>query len=214
MSKVNSPFQTEVPTKKRLITAILVAIVGAVIILVTLILPSEYDIDPTGIGGVLGLDQISEPKVNFSTDTSMDVKNYTKKYSAVAKEEAELTEPTPLPNTDVLQVKKALWKSQEITFNMAAGEKLEYKAVMLQNQVLLYHWKSDKGDAYFDFHADSPRASKDFWVRYQEGTSSDEQGSLVAPFYGNHGWFWENKNEHPITITLNISGYYSKISKL
>jgi hypothetical protein len=30
----------------------------------------------------------------------------------------------------------------------------------------------------------------------------------VAPFAGEHGWFWQNYNEFPVVITLTFSGYY------
>jgi hypothetical protein len=36
-------------------------------------------------------------------------------------------------------------------------------------------------------------------------------GSLVAPFSGEHGWYWVNVSDQPVTITLFLKGYYSEI---
>ena len=52
----------------------------------------------------------------------------------------------------------------------------------------------------------------EFWVRYeehQEGSGND--GSLVAPFAGEHGWYWLNYNEFPVVVTLTINGYFDEI---
>ena len=39
-------------------------------------------------------------------------------------------------------------------------------------------------------------------------------GSIVAPFSGNHGWYWLNIEEHTIEITLKVAGFYSEIKEL
>ncbi|MGE4658114.1 MAG: hypothetical protein AAEI08_04185, partial [Gammaproteobacteria bacterium] len=76
---------------------------------------------------------------------------------------------------------------------------------------VLYSWDVDRGDIYVDFHGHEPGVS-DYWVRYkeqQEGAGG--KGSLVAPFGGEHGWYWLNYNDFPVVVTLNVSGYYSDI---
>jgi hypothetical protein len=82
------------------------------------------------------------------------------------------------------------------------------------NQVVLYSWQVDKGKVYVDYHGHSPDwENKEAFVRYQEvkdGLAS-AHGSLVAPFDGEHGWYWVNMNDFPIVITLNVSGYYEKV---
>ena len=47
-------------SSKTLVKASLAAIVVGVIVLVTLILPAEYNLDPTGIGQKLGLTKIAQ----------------------------------------------------------------------------------------------------------------------------------------------------------
>jgi hypothetical protein len=36
-------------------------------------------------------------------------------------------------------------------------------------------------------------------------------GSLVASFSGEHGWYWVNISEKPVTITLTVAGFYRDI---
>lgn len=54
--------EIEIPTSRRLLKSVIVAIVTAAAILVTIILPAERAIDPTGIGRLLGLTEMGEIK--------------------------------------------------------------------------------------------------------------------------------------------------------
>ena len=33
----------------------------------------------------------------------------------------------------------------------------------------------------------------------------------VAPFAGEHGWYWLNIHDGPVTITLTVTGFYDDI---
>ena len=57
MNEVNS----SIPSKASLFKSILFALIVAVIILITVILPAEFGIDHTGIGSMLGLDALYNP---------------------------------------------------------------------------------------------------------------------------------------------------------
>ena len=32
-----------------------------------------------------------------------------------------------------------------------------------------------------------------------------------APFTGEHGWYWLNYNDFPVTITLTVTGYFDDV---
>ena len=67
---------------------------------------------------------------------------------------------------------------------------------------------------YVDFHGHSPDwVNKEAFVRYLESKEGlkEEHGSLVAPFSGEHGWYWVNLADHSMTITLTVSGYFDDI---
>jgi len=43
------------------------------------------------------------------------------------------------------------------------------------------------------------------------GPHVKQYGSLVAPFGGEHGWYWVNFNEFPVVVSLSVTGYYEDI---
>src|SRR5687768_11096373 len=51
----------DIPTKRQLAKATGIALLVALILLMTVILPAEYGIDPLGTGRMLGLTQMSTP---------------------------------------------------------------------------------------------------------------------------------------------------------
>ena len=59
MYNANKPVADELPSSARLLRSTAIAIVAAAAILLTVVLPSEYGIDPTGAGRVLGLTECS-----------------------------------------------------------------------------------------------------------------------------------------------------------
>ncbi len=55
-SQNSSPI--ELPSSKQLVRSTILALLTAVVLLVNVILPAEYAVDPTGIGRLLGLTQM------------------------------------------------------------------------------------------------------------------------------------------------------------
>ncbi|AVF04303.1 MULTISPECIES: hypothetical protein [Devosia] len=68
----NTPFPTkaELPTTERLIRSTAIAAIGAVAILVTIVLPSEYGIDVTGVGRLTGLTAMGEIKIQLAEEAA------------------------------------------------------------------------------------------------------------------------------------------------
>jgi hypothetical protein len=84
--------------------------------------------------------------------------------------------------------------------------------VMQSSKMIEYSWRVDRGSVYTDFHGHDPAAGNEYFVRYkeqQEGAGNN--GSLVAPFAGEHGWYWLNYNDFPVVVTLTISGYFDDV---
>lgn len=206
MSRPVSPFEVDPPQPGKLVRSVILAIVAAAVILVAIVLPAEYSIDPTGIGKALGLSEM-----NSSTRTLVvkDVIGGNETYREVKVPNPR--EPIPLPNPAVAQIKPAAPRIETKTVTLEPGEQTEIKAVMDAAQVIVYSWKAEGGDVYTDFHGHEPNAGEGF-VRYEEQQSGREgHGSLVAPFAGEHGWFWLNISEQPVTITLTFTGYHREV---
>jgi hypothetical protein len=207
MSQAASPFEIDPPSRKRLLTSVLAAIAGAAVILVAFVLPAEYGIDPTGIGKAMGLTAINGPTRTLQVK---DVIGGNEKYRTVALP-ADPREPVPLPNPAVSQIKPAAPRSESLSVTLEPGQQTEIKAILDAAQVIVYSWQAEGGEVYTDFHGHEPEAGEAF-VRYEEQQSGHEgHGSLVAPFSGEHGWYWLNISETPVTIKLQFTGYHKDV---
>lgn len=210
MDTPKSPFQVEAPSASRLIKSVLIALAIAAVVLVVVVLPAEYAIDPTGIGSKLGLAQMRQ-----GGGDDIQLKDTLGGNENVGQVQvADVGEPLPLPNPAVFQGAKVAPKSETITITLPVGGETEVKAVLAANKVVLYSWKADKGVVYVDFHGHSPDwTNKQAFVRYLEAKDgiAEDSGSLVAPFAGEHGWYWVNIGDDPVAITLQVSGYYDEM---
>jgi hypothetical protein len=65
MTDQNPPSDFTVPTRRRVLLSLGLALLMAVIVLITIILPAEYNLDPTGIGNALGIDVLSSALVRY-----------------------------------------------------------------------------------------------------------------------------------------------------
>jgi hypothetical protein len=201
-----SPFEANPPPARRLLLGIAGAAVAAALLLVVAILPAEFGIDPTGIGRALGLTAINGPT---KTVPLADVIGGNENLKEVAVPDAG--EPIPLPNPAVSQLKDAAPQTHTQTITIPEFRETEVKAILDVSQVILYSWEAD-GDVYVDFHGHDPAATGDGFVRYREEQSTRSgNGSLVAPFTGEHGWFWLNIDNKPVNIKLTVTGYFNGI---
>ncbi len=206
MQQPISPYEASPPSSQRLWKSIALAIAAAALILVLFVLPAEYGIDPTGAGRAMGLTAINGPTRTLQVK---DVIGGNEQYREVALPDPG--QPTPLPNPAVSQVKAQAPQTRTVVVNLGPFQETEVKTVLDEAQVILYSWKAEGGDVYVDFHGHEPGSGTDF-VRYEEQQETTSgNGSLVAPFAGEHGWFWLNLADAPVTITLEISGYYKDI---
>lgn len=202
-----SPFEAQPPAGKRLLRSVVLAVAGAIVILVTFVLPAEYGVDPTGVGGVLGLTALNKPTRTLQIK---DVTGGNERYREIKVNDAG--EPIPLPNPAVFQGKPTPPRSVSKTIQLQPGKATEIKVVLEAGQVALYAWHATGGDVYTDFHGHESGAANDQFVRYEEQQSGREgNGSLVAPFTGEHGWYWLNVSDDPVDVVLNVSGYYADL---
>jgi len=202
-----SELNLEPPSGKRIAMATAGAAVLAIILLITTVLPAEYGIDPTGTGRMFGLDAMSQPS------RTLEISDVLGGNEGVREVEIpDFGEPVPLPNPEIHQDEEHPAKTQTLEVMIPAGAETEIKTFLRQAKTILYTWQTDRGSIYVDFHGHDPLVGNDFWVRYREDQeSSGHSGSLVAPFEGEHGWYWLNYNEFPITVTLTVTGFYDDI---
>jgi hypothetical protein len=193
--------------QKNLWPRIGLAAIVAVVVLALFVLPAEYGIDVTGVGKALGLTDLA-----VSTRT-IEITDVTGGNEAITQVEIPDTgDPVPLPNPAIYQNEASPPQTRTMQVVIPPEGETEVKVKMQTGKVIVFSWQTDKSDVYVDYHGHDPAISPDFWVRYneqQEGAGNN--GSLTAPFSGEHGWFWLNYNEFPVTITLTVTGYFDEI---
>jgi hypothetical protein len=78
-----------------------------------------------------------------------------------------------------------------------------------------YEWKTDGGLVNHDTHGDPAGGPAGTFHSYKkEKQVSGNSGSFEAVFDGKHGWFWRNRSDQPVTITLKTTGKYASIKKM
>jgi len=179
------------------------------------VLPAEYGIDPTGIGQKIGISNLNRVITDNDDEDAFSTK-IGGQYPDIPKE-FDSWYPDIL-GEPFSKTHEKIFSNDTIIIELQSGEQVEYKALMEQGDAMIYSWSVDKGIVYTDFHAD-PTLNKDsypedYYIRYRESETAISSGSLVASFSGNHGWYWLNIEEHPIKITLEVSGFYSEIKEL
>lgn len=72
MFNAEIPSRAELPSTAKLVKSTAIAAAAAAVILVTVVLPAEYGIDPTGIGRALQLTQMGEIKKQLAIEAEQD----------------------------------------------------------------------------------------------------------------------------------------------
>lgn len=199
--------ETAAGGSRRIWKGLAIALLAAIVLLFTVVLPAERGYDPTGIGRLLGLDVMHPKAASQSIDEVIaDVTGGND--NLVAAEGAGFNDPIPLPNPAIHQAQATQPRTDRFDVTLPVDGKTEIKALLKKSKVVLYEWSVDGGQVYVDFHGHDPAKGDRYWVRYGEGDGvTGGKGSLVAPFDGEHGWFWLNVSETPVTIHLTVTGY-------
>jgi len=210
MHNVNPPPDVELPTTFQLIRSTLIAIAAAAVILITVVLPAEYAIDPTGVGRVLGLSKMGELKKQLDRES--------KEHSGVAPQPGErkrlfatlgalLISPAAAQTKEARSKEKAEWKDK-VTFSLKPGQGLEIKLTMKKGTTAAYEWTATDGRINYDLHAHA----KGKTARYARGRGKRTvSGSFTARFDGNHGWFFRNRDRRTVKVLMKLKGDYSAI---
>lgn len=99
------------------------------------------------------------------------------------------------------------WKNAT-TLEIAPGKSIEYKFHVQKGSSLNYSWTTTGGPLFFDFHGE-PKGGKDGEFKsFEKDTRNKATGSFKAPFEGAHGWYWKNKGQETVKVTLKTSGSY------
>jgi len=181
--------ESTVESKQKLAAAAGAALLGAGLILVMFVLPAEYGVDPLGTGARVGLLELG------AVGKQVEALN-----NSAAGGAAQATLIVPQEQT---------FKGETVNFKVAPHEGMEYKYRLDKGEALLFSWKATSPVSY-EFHAEPDGAPRGYAQSYEKGDGKSEaSGTLTAPFPGIHGWFWENKTDQEVTVTLTSAGFYN-----
>ena len=176
--------------KQRLAVAVGAALLGAGLILVMFVLPAEFAVDPLGTGAKLGLLPLGEVG------------------QQVAVLEANKTAGAA-GQAAILVGQEKPFQQESVAFKLAPREGMEYKYRLDKGEALLYSW-SATAPVDYELHAEPDGAPAGYAQSYEKKPASNgASGTLTAPFPGIHGWYWENKTDRDVTVTLKTAGYYN-----
>ncbi|HCT5750008.1 MULTISPECIES: transmembrane anchor protein [Pseudomonas] len=220
MFNTKLPTLNELPSTAQLLRSTIIAAIIACVLLVTVVMPSEYAIDPTGVGRALGLTQMGEVKIQLADEARADeVAAQTptpppaETIAAAPTTPAAPAEVIPAPEQPAAPEQAALQHEMSITLSPNQGA--EVKLEMKQGAKVNYRWTANGGVVNYDTHGDPYNAPRDFYHGYGKGRSTPEDtGVLEAAFDGKHGWFWRNRTSKPVTVTLRTQGDYISIKRV
>ena len=176
----SDPGVPDPPSKAKLAWASLAALLVAGIVLVTAVLPAEYDIDPLGTGEALGL-------VVLSGSGS----------GAIA------------VRPDGLIAHRSSYRTDQRTFELEPEEFVEYKYRLEEGRTMVYSWTASYW-VRSEMHSEADGAPAGTAQFFEVADSTlHRHGSYVAPFPGIHGWYWLNVTDRTVTVTLHAAGFFS-----
>lgn len=211
MYNTPKPNIEDLPTSAQLLRSTGIAIGAAALILVTVVLPAEYNVDPTGIGNVLGLSEMGEIKTQLAEEAEADRMTEQQgvgPQSSLAPSVLDTILGMVVGSAHAQEAQAATAWTDEVTFSLEPGQGTEIKLVMEEGAVARYDWAVTDGAVNYDTHGDGGGNS----ISYEKGRAVDaDAGELTAAFTGNHGWFWRNRGDAPVSVTLRVAGAYSEV---
>lgn len=154
------------------------AVAVAGLVLVAWVLPAEYNLDPLGIGKLLGLNGLADSSKGSASALGG---------STHESQEQDFT-------------------SDQIHYELTPFASVEYKYQMAKGQTLVYQWRAN-GELVFDLHSEEEGSNPEEATSFSTGRSSRGSGSYTAPYTGIHGWFWENRGAETVNFSLSTAGF-------
>lgn len=214
MPNINSTLPDALPSSRRLIRSTITAAVIAGVLLVTVVFPAEYGLDVTGVGRVLGLTEMGEIKATLAQEANAGRVEVPAVSTPAATPPVTVASASPVPASTPADPVIAGRNSHETRLLLRPGEGKEIKLVMSEGSRVQYSWSTDRGVVNYDTHADSVTPKRDYHG-YAKGIGvPSDTGELIAAFDGSHGWFWRNRTDQAVTLTLRTEGEYSELKEL
>lgn len=212
------PTRAELPSSAQLIKSTIIAAIAAVAILVTIVLPAEYAIDPTGVGRLLKLTEMGEIKIQLAAEAEADRAKdqgipQDKRSGLLDKVLAFLISPAAANDRPAVMAQATVTRTDETVITLKPTEGVEYKMELPRGAQVQFTWSVEGGVVNYDMHGTQKESGKEQSYKAARGVPGDKD-VLTAGFDGTHGWFFRNRGSGPVTVKLTTTGNYKEIKKV
>ncbi|RKZ11846.1 transmembrane anchor protein [bacterium] len=206
MLNAPDPRPDELPSSAQLLRSTLIALVLSSCLLILVILPAEYAIDPTGVGELLGLKQMGEIKTQLAEE-SRDPATESQLQPRVASSHET---PSPIKPEPTADVEGDIAWTDETRITIAPDEAAELKLIMAAHSRAEFEWTASGGALNYNLHGDGGGQS----AEYGKGrAAAGGEGEIIAAFDGYHGCFWRNRSGAPVELTFRARGEYTGLKR-
>lgn len=215
------PTRAELPSTSQLLKSTIVAVVSAAAILVTIVLPAEHAIDPTGVGRLLKLTEMGEIKTQLAAEAEADRLKDRAQPPAAGKRSRSfgtvlahlIVGSASASDRPVILAQALANRTDETVITLKPTEGTEYKMELPKGAQVQFAWSVEGGAVNYDLHGTPTGGGKEQSYKAARGVAADK-GALTAGFDGAHGWFFRNRGSAPVTIKLTTTGAYKEIRKV
>ena len=151
----NTPLPTvnELPSTRKLVRSTVIALLTAIGLLMTVVMPSEYAVDPTGVGRALGLTQMGELKIILAQEALADAAPPQPVSPTPAPQIAQI-QPAEIPAVQPVTTPAPALKTNQMSVTLKPGEGTEIKLEVLKNKTVSYEWTAVGGPVNYDTHGE------------------------------------------------------------
>ncbi len=198
--------------KKQLIRSLLIAMGIGLLVLVTAILPAEYNVDPLGTGKLFGFSRLYVDEAPIPDQTLAPIPSLEKKKLKLEKLGSSPDVPKPVEADNPPPAEQFSEQDDTVQVVVPAGKGIEYKFRALKYAAIKYEWSTaDDKIVYIDFHGEVQQENPPenvFYESYTLAYSNNMVGTFTAPFEGRHGWYFRNEHATDVTVTIRLRGQY------
>ena len=168
------------------------ALAVAALLGITVVLPAETGLDPTGAGHLLGLAQMGQLKATLAEEAR--------------EEEATARALREEARTRLISSGPAAPRADAVTLTVLPGRHAEALLVARRGARVAFRWSTTSGVLPYELHGNT--VTGDAYHRYKAGAAWADQGAFTATADGLHGWSWHNDGDAPVTFTLHVEGHH------
>jgi hypothetical protein len=115
---------------------------------------------------------------------------------------------------DDMQADVALPEQQtQVSLVIPPKQQISYRLEMARDYELNYAWNTDGKAVSAELRGKRTDAKDSEYKKFASINKDKASGLFICPFNGQFGWYWQNKTNQPVTVTLLIKGTYKVLER-